>query len=153
MKENPLMKDYASDFYQILSRYDADLHAMNTHARPADGLFGLGRRRGDDPCHDVMDQAVQDLLTRLCADPDAVDQAPGILRLLLEAESARSWPDHARWMLIAAQRHGLLLVPLLSAADAAALASWYEGLYRRADRFPVQRDLLRALRRREKENP
>ena len=142
------MTDYAAAFQEILSRYASALQALDARSHPADGLFGLGRRKGDDPCHDALDREVAALLTGLAADPDAVSQASGLLRLLLEAESSRSWPEHARWMLIAVQRHGQLLVPLLSPTDAASLAAWYADRYPRSSRFPVQRDLLRALRHR-----
>lgn len=142
------MTDYAAAFQEILARYASALEALDARSRPGDGLFGLGRRKGDDPCHDALDREVAALLTGLAGDPDAVSQASGLLRLLLEAESSRSWPDHARWMLIAVQRHGQALVPLLSPTDAASLAAWYADRYPRGTRFPVQKDLLRSLRRR-----
>ena len=142
------MTDYGSAFQEILASYASALQALETRSHPGDGLFGLGRKKGDDPCHEAMDQAVSSLLTSLAGDPEAVSQVPAVLRLLLEAESVSPWPEHARWMLIAIQRHGQLLVPLLSPADASALAVWYAGRYSRSQRFPVQRDLLRALQRR-----
>ena len=139
------MSSYADKFREIMDQYEASLQALDSRSRPGDGIFGFGRKKADDPCHDAMDQAVEALLARLAADPEAAPEAPGLLRLLLEAESARPWPDHARWMLMASQRHGMLLVPLLSPRDAAEIAARYAALYSRFDRFPAQQALLKAL--------
>ena len=142
------MGTYNDAFQGILNQYEAALQELDSRSRPGEGLFGFGRKKADDPCHDAMDQSVETLVSRLAADPDAVSEVPGFLRLLLEAESARPWPDHARWMLVAAQRHGMPLVPLLSPSDASDLASWYAARYSRFDRFPAQQTLLKALKAR-----
>ena len=139
------MTDYDASLQTILENYASALQTLDTRYRLGDGLFGFGRKKGDDPCHDVMDKAVEALISRLSEDPEAASQAPDVLRMLLEAESSRSWPDHARWMLVAVQRHAQLLVPLLSHTEAASLADWYSAQYSRAKRFPVQQALLKSL--------
>ena len=143
------MSRYADEFSGILEKYRQDLQKLESESRPGDGLFGFGRKKEDHPCHTAMDQAAEALCTRLAGDPEADSQeASGLLRLLLEAASACPWPDHARWMLIAAQRHGMLLVPRLSPEDAEDIAGRFAAAVNRRDRVPVQETLMKALRRR-----
>ena len=59
------MTDYAAAFQEILARYASALEALDARSHPGAGLFGLGRRKGDDPCHDALDREVAALLTGL----------------------------------------------------------------------------------------
>ena len=65
--------------------------------------------------------------------------------LLLRAEDDRPWPMDARWMLVAAQRHALPLIPLLPAAERQGLLLEYRKRYPRFHRLPVQNEILQAL--------
>lgn len=112
-----------------------------------DGLFGLGYRIQDDPCHDRLDQQVKQAVDAICAAGPAPADAERAVRLLLR-DDAQTWPEAARLMLRAIQRHSLPLIPLLPPAAAAALLREYAARYKRWDRLPVQQQVYLALKAR-----
>ena len=56
-------------------------------------------------------------------------------------------PLSAYWMLLAAHGTVLDLIPMLSPADAAELMKEYGKLYRRWERLPVQKNVIKALQK------
>ena len=72
--------------------------------------------------------------------------------MLILRDDGPAWPLAAQWMLRAVERHSVALIPLLHAADAAALEKEYAARYPRWDRLPVQKEVLKALKLR-KETP
>lgn len=138
--------EYMDRLQALLADYRADIDRLERSRKPTDGLLGFGKKPGDDACHDKMDERVRALAGEMTADPDADGIAPA-LRLLLNAGTDETWPDHARWMLLAQQRHFLPLIPRLSAGERAELAALYDSLYPRRLRLPVQKQLAKALKR------
>ena len=53
----------------------------------------------------------------------------------------------ARWMLRAAERHALGLIPFLDAAAAEKMLEEYSARYRPWDRLPAQKQVINALKR------
>ncbi|MBO2517891.1 MAG: hypothetical protein CW338_11600, partial [Clostridiales bacterium] len=69
----------------------------------------------------------------------------------LYSESERyDYPVSGRLMLVAEERHILLLTAFLSREDAATLADEYGRRYRRQNRLPAQNQVLAALKERAK---
>jgi len=135
----------ADKFREILAEYRADLANMEKRRSPTDGLLGFGRGRGDDPCHDSLDSRTAALLREAQEAPP--EEGAALMRELLRAPEEGAWPEHAYLMLIALQRHSLGLISRLSAADAEELAAWQQKTYPFYRRLPVQKDVLRALKR------
>ena len=48
---------------QIYLQYAADADAAERRHSPADGLFGLGKRAADDPCHTACLESLSAALT------------------------------------------------------------------------------------------
>ena len=130
------------DYREALAEYERK-------RKPTDGLFGFGRSAQDEPCHAIFDSTVERIVREMADMPaDAETAAQAAERLLLTDE--KKWPTSAQWMLVAAQRHAIPLVSLLTPAQAGDLRRRYEGRYRRYERLPVQREALNALLKREK---
>ena len=65
---------------------------------------------------------------------------------ILSAQTA--YPDkEVHWMCVAAEKHALLLIPLLSKEEASDLLSLYNKICPPITRFPVQKEVGKALKK------
>ncbi len=135
-----------AELEQAYDTYRRDLEACEKKRKPTDGLFGLGKAVQDDPCHTRFDECVAEIAGRMCASGASAEDAASALRILLARPDAESWPLSAQWMLRAAERHALPLIPFLTPEAAGVLARTYAARYKPWDRLPVQKQVLRALK-------
>ena len=144
--------DEMTEFQAILQEYGEDVKKLEKVKRPMDGLFGLGKSPAMDSCHERMDQRLEALVKRACgleegeagADPRTADALAGAL---LRADKEAELPQYAHLALTAAQRHCLPLISRMSAQGKKELCAWFEKAYPRYARFPVQKDILKALKK------
>ncbi len=137
----------SEEFQTVLSAYQEDLSVLEGSLRPGDGVLGFGRVPGNDPCHDLFDKRAAELAERW-AEPDSDrEEAAQLVRLMLRCDRELSLPVYAQGMLVAIQRHAMPLIPRLTEGEARELRSWYEKQYPFYRRMPIQKDLLRALKR------
>lgn len=132
---------------QIYRQYYADADAAEKRRSPADGLFGFGKKAADDPCHTAFYESLKAVLLEFRGqEPDSADVRE-VLSWIYEAPDTRPEPASVRWMLFAA--HGLTaeLIGCLNGTDAAALYADYGSRYRRFERFPVQQEVFRRLKK------
>ena len=132
----------------VYQSYRKDLETAILKQRPADGLFGIGSSIERDPCHDRFDAQILALITQVSASDPSSDLARQLLQILLIHPDLAQWHVSAQWMLRAAERHALLLIPSLNAQDAAELVKQYDSQYKRWDRLPAQKDVYKALKAR-----
>ena len=125
--------------------YRADIDRFEQKRRPADGLFGLGCSLQNDPCHDRLDQSVEQTIAAMCALHPSPSDAERILRLLLRTDHEQ-WPLAAQWMLYALERHSLPVIPFLDVDRAAVLLKEYARRYRPWNRLPAQKKIIQTLK-------
>ncbi len=133
---------------QAFEAYRLDLEASERRRRPTDGLLGFGRAPGDDPCHGRLDERLQEEVQKICALPPSPEEALQVTGYLLMRDDVPSWPPAAQWMLRAAERHALPLIPCLSSDAAGKLLRQYTSRYRPWDRLPAQKEICKALKER-----
>ena len=136
--------EFAQELREILGRYEEAVREVEKRKRPMDGLFGLGRSPAQDPCHDAMDREIAALAERAAEEADE-EGTGGLVSGLLKAAAGFQGPEYARLSLTAAQRHAIPLISRMSAETRAELRVWYEKAYPRQARFPIQKELIRAL--------
>ena len=141
------MNTYLNRLRELLDTYSEELRAANQKRKPVSGLLGIGPGPGDDPCHERLDQAVASLVDDMLRDPGGLSEAGPVVSLLLRAESGDRWPEPARLMLAAVQRHALPLFPFLDRETREELYAWYDKRHPRSRRFPLQKQLLAALKK------
>lgn len=141
------MQDILAALEQVYSDYRTELAQAQKKQKPADGLFGLGHSMKDDPCHEHLDERIAAIVQQASAERIDSTQAVQALRLIFTQTSLYPYPVSAQWMLYATERHGMLLVPLLTKEDAAILCREYGKRYKVWDRLPVQKELHQALKR------
>ena len=136
----------AATLLSIYAEYLEQVARLMKDKKPADGLLGLGDAPQNAPCHTIFDQQVE-AFTHQLSDLDAAELAE-VVALLLRAEKEHPAPDCAAWMMIAAQRHSLTLIPRISEEMAAELLKWYAAAYPVFHRLPVQKEVIRQLKKR-----
>lgn len=118
--------------------------------RPAwDGVMGFGSVIKDHPCHVAFFEAVQAWADSFMKNDPNAQAAEAAIAFVLET-SEKYKGEFTYWTMFAA--HGLVrpLVSLVSPRFAARTRVWYEEHIPRPERLPVQKDLLKLLKKREK---
>ena len=140
------MEVFFESLMQAYRVYRQDIEEYQRKSRPTDGLFGFGRALKDDICHDRFDRHVEETVKEMAENGLSGTDAERAVRMLLFTDNG-DWPLAAQWMLRAVERHCIPLVPYLAPDAAAALYREYAERYPPWDRLPVQKELLKMLKR------
>lgn len=140
------MTEALQQLQQLYQAYIEEARAVETNTAFGKGLFGMGPKAADDPCHMRFIRTMQEQLAALGND-EGMDSAA--LRELL-AWLFHTPLEHEKvlsiyWTLIAAQSAAKPLIPRLSPQDAAALCESYKRENKRWSLLPVQKDVLTLL--------
>ena len=131
----------------IYQEYLDEAERVERERKPGDGLFGLGKKPSDDPCHNRFANALETALRDFAAcEPDS-PRVREVLSHIYRAPAEHREPVSAYWMLCAVHGFTLELTDRLNAADAAALFTSYAKDFPRWERLPVQRQVYAALKR------
>ena len=141
------MDELMAALRQAFNDYRQDLDNYEKKRKPTDGLLGFGNPLQNDPCHERLDQQVEQIVNQMAALSPASQDAEQAMRMLLFHEDA-AWPVAAQWMLRALERHALPLIPYLAPEVAAKLQKEYAARYKPWDRLPAQKQVLRGLKER-----
>ena len=125
------------------------LHADdNKYASLLKWLFGMSHNPGDKELNPGFYDAVSSCLKKFQSEPYTPEEVSDIVSYMLQASVANADNPIAGLTLVAV--HGLLpLAPMLPAEKAAELVDRYQKQYPYRSRFPVQEELLKALKARE----
>ena len=115
--------------------------------KPGEGIFGIGKKPSDDPCHDRFTENLKKLLEDFRAGGPESGEVREALRYIYRAPKEHPEPKTSYWLLIAVQSLTKELISLLNREDAAALAKEYTGIYKRWERLPIQKQILDALKK------
>ena len=131
----------------LYEAYFEQVRAAEKRLKPADGLFGMGERLANAPCHDAFWKALRAFLEGM-----DVKEAPGQVGQALDFiyRAPFAYPDvhpSVYWMLLAVQGLTQPVITHLRPEDAQALYLWYQKAYPRRERLPVQNQVLEALKR------
>ncbi len=133
---------YMEEFHEILEEYRGRVEEVEKKKRPLDGIFGMGRTPASDPCHETLDQKVADMTERALKDGEMTDE---LVNALMRAAGEFEGPSYAQMTLVAIQRHGMKLIPGMSREGRRELLNWYEKVYPKRKRFPIQKEICRLL--------
>lgn len=115
--------------------------------KPTDGMFGIGKKAADDPCHTAFIDSLKAALEAYAQQSPASEETASILRYIYRMPLEHRSPVSIYWMLIAAHSLTEELIPFLSETDASALFSEYSGDFRRWERLPNQKKICRLLQK------
>ena len=120
---------------------------LQAKASPTDGLLGLTKGPQDAPEHDAFYQKIDELTDRMAAASPSAEEAAAVTEFLLTAAERYRAYEMAQWMMIPAEGLALKLIPFLESGEAARLLRQYEKYVPRFRRFPVQKQVVGALKK------
>lgn len=134
------------EIQNIYQGYFDAVQKAEQNRKITDGMFGFGKKPADNPCHTEFLETLRSILTSQTHEKPDSKHIQEILSYIYVSPAEHPEPQSAYWMLIAV--HGLTngLIPLLSKDDAAALLETYSKTYRRWERLPVQKNIIRLLK-------
>ena len=132
----------------LYTGYIAAARRAEKGLRPFDGLFGLGKKLSDDPCHQTFYQELETLLARFAkASPESGAVRRALTRIYEAPEKEEALPKSVYWGMVAAQGLTLPLIPFLSTEDAAGLLAVCRQTACFKKPFPAQKKVLIELNR------
>lgn len=128
----------------IYTTYDETLTAVRKKARLFDGFLGLGKDPRKDPCHEVFYEAVGAWVAEFAATEPA--QADLLAVALFLVEYPLQYRDkECYWFMFAAHGHLKPLIPLMSKENCKTVGDRLAECYKKPDRMPLQKELLKLL--------
>ena len=131
----------------LYESYLSEAQRVEQERKPGEGIFGIGKKPSDHPCHDRFVSDLGTMLETFSLSHPASSDVRSVLDLICHAPKEHPEPTSAYWVLIAVQKLALPLITLLSPSDATALAREYAVIYKRWEQLPVQKQFLSALKR------
>lgn len=128
----------------IYTDYAAAVKAVRKKARMFDGFLGMGKDPRNDACHDAYYQAVGAWVEEFLATEPAQDALTEAALYILETPTAYTGQE-CYWFMFAAHGHMRPMIPLLSKENCIFLGSRMEQLYKKHDRMPLQKEILKQF--------
>ena len=132
----------------LYTDYLAQTERLERERKPGEGLMGFGGGPKDDKCHGEFADAVITVVTKAAAEGLSTSQALELLNFIFTAPLQNSDNRLAYWMLMAMQGQMAGIITYLSPESARLLLIWYKETYPRRERFPAQKDVIAALKKR-----
>lgn len=138
------------DMLEILKEqyrdYDEKAVQVKKEAKGAAGLWGMGEDPRRHHCHDVFYESVGQWVR------DFLNTAPNSQYVMIAAKfilgaAAERREEESFWYTFAAQGHVKPMIAWLNGAQCKELADWYDTLYTKLERLPVQRELYKMIRK------
>lgn len=134
-----------SDIQALYQAYLEQAKRVEQERKPGEGLFGIGKKPADDPCHERFASELEAMLKTFAGqEPDSA-QIREVLLFIYEAPIAHREPASAFWMLYAVHLYTLSLIDALDQQDASSLLAKYKKWFPRWQRLPPQNKVLSAL--------
>lgn len=130
----------------IYTDYAEVVKTVRKNARVFDGLFGMGRDPRNDACHDAYYQAVGAWVTELLATQPEQAQLMEAAVFILEEPLAYT-EQECYWYMYASHGHIKPMIPYLSKENCKELGARLEKCYKKLDRMPLQKEILKMLAR------
>lgn len=151
--DSPIRKDERRDRVEMLDtlqelyqKYDETAARIRAEAPKFSGLWGMGADPKNHPAHLEFYNGVAAWVEEFLASGPDPKAAADAARIMLGAANQRR-KEESYWYTYAAQSHVIPLIPYMDAADCKELADWYDTLYTKLERMPIQRELYKKLRK------
>ena len=135
------------DIKALYGEYLLQAAKLESERKVGDGLFGMGTKPSDDPCHDEFAKKLEALIGEFAsADPTSAEVRE-VLSYIYNMPAEHREPLSSYWMLNAVHGLTLGLAERLSPQDAEKLCKLYEKEIPRRKRLPVQKKVMSALKK------
>ena len=133
------------DVRAVYEEYTAQVARLEGERKAWDGLFGMGKKLADDPCHDRFFEELERLLKAFAAEKPSSDEVSSLLEFIYHAPCDEEQPVSALMPMNAVHSLTLELTGMLSAEDGKRLLEQYKMDHPRSRRFPVHKNVIKAL--------
>ena len=134
------------DIKTLYAEYASEVERLEGSRKLGDGLFGMGKKVSDDPCHDQFSARLEELLKDFAATSPASSEVSEVLSYIYNVQKDHRDFVSAYWLMNAVHGFTVELISFLTPQDAGELAEQYEKICPRSERFPVQKKVLKALK-------
>ena len=134
-----------SEIKELYDSYISSVRKAQQDMKPSDGLFGIGRKLSDDPCHDDFAEKLERMLSDHAAGSPEPSEVREVLGYIYDIPKEYERNDSVCLMLTAVHGFTTELAAYLSADDAAELLERYKENYPKNKRLPVQKKLIKVL--------
>ena len=136
-----------AEIRSLYQKYLDEAERAERERKPGDGLFGVGKKPSDDPCHERFASDLETALRDFAAQEPDSQRTREVLSYIYRSPAEHKKPASAYWMLCAVHGFTPELTGRLNKEDAAALFTQYAKDFPRWERLPVQQRVYAALKR------
>ena len=140
------MDEYFEALEEAFRLYREELEERKKKQRPMSGFLGFGHSLKDDACHEKFDERVEKAVNGIAGLNPSPEEAERAVRILFRND-IRDWHETAQWMLRAAERHSIPLIPFLTKDSAERFYQEYGERYRKWERLPAQKKVFQELKK------
>ena len=134
-----MLRERYAAYLQEVGKLEAD-------RKFGEGIFGLKGGPGDDPCHERFAESLRAFYEDFASQKPDSSSVKELMKYACTVPLEHTQLRTAYWMLLAVQGLTQPLIRHLQPEDAGLLADLYEKSYRRFERLPVQRQVIKALK-------
>ena len=136
--------DMLEELQKRLLAYDEKASQVKKNIKGLAGIWGMGEDPRNHPCHEEFYNEIE-VWTRefLGSQPDAGTVAEAAKMIIAAAAERREMDSF--WFTYAIQAHAIPMISWMDAASCRELAKFYDSLYTKLERLPVQRELYKKL--------
>ena len=137
------------DLNEIYDLYDAYIEKVNElrrNSKVTDGLFGITKGPGDDPCHDRFAEELEAKLTEFASGNPVSGEVYSLLSFMYTVPLKYKDDNLIYWMFAAVHTLACDLISRLDREDAEKLYEQYIKDYPRWERLPAQQKTIKALK-------
>lgn len=135
------------DIRSVYEEYIQQVSKLEGESKIWDGLFGMGKKLADDPCHERFIDELEKLLKSFAEANPSSEEVRGVLRFIYRMPCDDEQPDGTVMSMNAVHSLTVGLAEQLSPKDGAELLEQYTNDYPKIRRFPVHKTVIKALER------
>ncbi|WP_303838596.1 hypothetical protein [Ruminococcus flavefaciens] len=131
----------------VYEEYSSQVAKLEGERKVWDGLFGMGKKLSDDPCHERFIEELEKLLKGLAEEKPSSEVIRVVLEFIYSTPCDEEQPSGTVMPMNAVHSLTVGLAEQLSPADAAELLEQYTRYYPKSKRFPVHKTVIKTLER------
>ena len=139
-----------SEVKKLYEEYIAEAEKLERDRKPTDGLFGMGKKTSDDPCHERFANELEAVLKSMTDSKPEPEKVYEVLDYIYRMPDEHKEPITVYWMLNAVHALTIDLIALLDKNYAEKLYTQYRKAIPRWKRLPVQKKVCSELDKRRK---
>ncbi len=131
---------------ELYTTYEQTLKDVRKKAKLFDGFFGLGKDPKKDPCHEAFYEAVGAWVADFVATEPSQGDIWTVAQFLVQ-HPLQYRERECYWFMFAAHGHLKPMIPLMTPDTCRLVHDCLETSYKKADRMPLQKELLKTLKK------